>query len=92
MISVTSNATPRLMSQLVELTAAGDMAAARKLHYRLTPWIHAAFIESNPLPVKAALAMMNRIQNVLRLPLVPMAESHEPAVRASLARAGAIAQ
>jgi 4-hydroxy-tetrahydrodipicolinate synthase len=57
---------------------------------RLLPWMRAAFVESNPLPVKAALAMMGKIQNVLRLPLVPMAEARSAMVRAALERAGAL--
>jgi 4-hydroxy-tetrahydrodipicolinate synthase len=51
----------------------------------------AAFAESNPIPVKAALAMMGRMANVLRLPLVPLADKFEPTVRAALASVGAIA-
>jgi 4-hydroxy-tetrahydrodipicolinate synthase len=47
-------------------------------------------VESNPLPVKAALAMMGRMQNVLRLPLVPMADGRNAMVRAALERAGAL--
>jgi 4-hydroxy-tetrahydrodipicolinate synthase len=89
-VSVTSNATPRLMSRLVDLCAAGDYATARALHMRLQPWMTSAFVESNPLPVKAALAMMRRIENVVRLPLVPMAAEHEPAVRDALQAAGAM--
>jgi 4-hydroxy-tetrahydrodipicolinate synthase len=50
----------------------------------------AAFIESNPIPVKAALAMMNRIENVLRLPLVPLDGRHEPAIRDALRACGAL--
>ena len=91
-ISVTSNATPRLMARLVECAASGDLPGAREIHFRLTPWMHAAFVESNPLPVKAALAMMGRIQNVLRLPLVPMSDLHDALVRASLVAAEAIAR
>jgi 4-hydroxy-tetrahydrodipicolinate synthase len=88
-ISVTSNATPRLMSELVERLAAGELTAARALHARLLPWMRAAFIDGNPIPAKAALAMMGRIANVLRLPLVPLAETDMPVVRAALAAAGA---
>ena len=83
-VSVVSNATPRLMAQLCNKMRAGDFAAARNLHFQLLAWMRAAFIESNPLPVKAALAMMGRIQNSLRLPLVPMADAHTAAVRAAL--------
>ena len=89
-ISVTSNATPRLMAQLVEGAAAGDFGGARELHQRLAPWMSAAFVESNPLPVKAALAAMRRIGNVLRPPLVPLAPSNEAVVRSALARARAL--
>ena len=89
-ISVTSNATPRLMARLVECAAGGDLEQARAIHFRLTPWMQAAFVESNPIPVKAALAMMNRMENVLRLPLVPLSPSHDPAVRESLVAAGAL--
>ena len=87
-ISVTSNATPRLMAQLTDACAAGDLSAARALHRRLQPWMSAAFVEPNPIPAKAALAMMGRIENVLRLPLVPLGESNASAVRAALVAAG----
>ena len=87
-ISVVSNATPRPMAELVECGRRRDFAAARERYERLGPWMQAAFVESNPIPVKAALAMMGRIRNVLRLPLVPLLEAHAPAVRASLVTAG----
>jgi len=87
-VSVVSNATPRLMSELCDCMREGDVAGARDRHFRLLPWRRAAFVESNPLPVKAALAMMRKIENVLRLPLVPMDEKHAGAVRSALAAAG----
>jgi 4-hydroxy-tetrahydrodipicolinate synthase len=89
-ISVISNATPRAMAKLVEACAAGDYATARAMHELLSPWMAAAFAESNPIPVKAALSMQRRIQNVLRLPLVPLADQHTQAVRHALVAAGAI--
>jgi 4-hydroxy-tetrahydrodipicolinate synthase len=89
-ISVVSNATPRAMVDLTERCAAGDLEAARAIHMRLTPWMQAAFVESNPIPVKAALSMLGRIENVLRLPLVPLLESNARAVRESLVAAGAM--
>jgi len=89
-ISVISNATPRLMAQLCNQMAAGDVAGARELHLKLLPWMRAAFVESNPLPVKAALSMMGRIRNVLRLPLVPLTEGNNATVRAALVSAGAL--
>jgi len=90
-VSVTSNAAPALVAQLTELCAGGDFAAARAIHHQLAEWTAAAFIESNPIPVKAALAMMGRMSNVLRLPLVPLASRFETAVRAALVSVGALA-
>ncbi|MEO5569078.1 MAG: dihydrodipicolinate synthase family protein, partial [Gemmatimonadaceae bacterium] len=90
LISVVSNATPGPMAKLCELLAKGDMVAARELHMKLLPWMRAAFIESNPLPVKAAMAMMGKMNNVLRLPLVPMNASNNDVVKSALATAGAL--
>src|SRR2546423_6300189 len=90
-VSVTSNAAPRLVAQLTELAAAGDFAAARELHHQLAEWTAAAFVEPNPIPVKAALAMMGKMSNVLRLPLGPLAEKFETTVRAALVSVGALA-
>ncbi|HET9426482.1 MAG TPA: 4-hydroxy-tetrahydrodipicolinate synthase [Gemmatimonadaceae bacterium] len=90
LISVVSNAVPGPMAKLCDLLAKGDLAAARELHMKLLPWFRAAFIESNPLPVKAAMAMMGKMKNVLRLPLVPMSDSHNDAVKAALKAAGAL--
>jgi 4-hydroxy-tetrahydrodipicolinate synthase len=87
-ISVTSNATPRLMAQLCDACAANDFGAARTLHRKLQPWMAAAFVEPNPIPAKAALAMMGMIENVLRLPLVPLSEGSVSAVQAALVAAG----
>ncbi len=89
-ISVISNATPRAMAQLVDACAAGDFTKGAALHRQLQPWMSAAFVESNPIPVKAALSMMGRIENVLRLPLVPLSETHVPGVRSALVAAGAM--
>lgn len=89
-VSVISNATPKLMSQLCDEMRKGNNAGACEIHFRLLPWMRAAFIESNPLPAKAALAMMDRAKNVLRLPLVTMQPSNEAAVKAALQKAGAL--
>lgn len=89
-ISVVSNAVPGAMARLVDLCRDGDLEAARELHARLASWMAAAFVESNPIPVKAALSMIGRIRNVLRLPLVPLDTKHEEVVRASLRQAGAL--
>jgi 4-hydroxy-tetrahydrodipicolinate synthase len=90
LISVISNVVPKLMTELVRLGRAGKLDDARAAHMRLLPWMRAAFIESNPLPVKAALAMMGKMENVLRLPLVPMNETKSDAVRSALKAAGAL--
>ena len=89
-ISVTANATPRLMAEMCDAARSGDFHAAQNMHERLLPWMHAAFVESNPIPVKAALAILGKMRNVLRLPLVPLAAQHERTVRASLEAAGAL--
>ena len=71
-ISVASNVIPREMSELVSLAGRGDFRAARRLHFRLLPLMQTLFIESSPIPVKAALAALGLLQPIYRLPLVPM--------------------
>ena len=71
-ISVISNVVPREMSQLASLCNAGDFQSARRLHRTLASLMQALFIETNPIPVKAALAAMGMIHPIYRLPLVPM--------------------
>lgn len=87
-ISVVSNAVPRLCAQLTDALAKSDLATASLIHHRLAPLVEAAFIESNPIPIKAALAMMGRLKNVLRLPLVPLDPKHEARMSAALRIAG----
>lgn len=70
-ISVVSNQIPAEMTRMVQLCLAGDFAAARTLHRKYFPLMEVNFVESNPIPVKAALAMMGLIEPVWRLPLVP---------------------
>jgi 4-hydroxy-tetrahydrodipicolinate synthase len=79
-ISVVSNEIPGPMTRLTHLLLEGKFDEARKLNARLLPLMQANFIETNPIPVKAALAMMGMIQEVYRLPLVPM----KPESRAKL--------
>lgn len=88
--SVTSNATPALVAQLCAAARRGDYDDARAIDSRLAPWTHAAFIESNPIPVKAALAMMGMMAESLRLPLVPLAPLHHALVRSALVAVGAL--
>ena len=87
-ISVVSNAVPGAMHALTAAAERSDHAAAHTLHDALAPLFSAAFVESNPIPIKAALALMGRMQNALRLPLVPMDARHEAAVRHALEHAG----
>jgi 4-hydroxy-tetrahydrodipicolinate synthase len=88
-ISVVSNATPRAMAELCERCAAGDLAGARAILRRLQPWMTAAFVESNPIPVKAAMAELGLMGDALRLPLVPLLDAHRATVVAALRAAGA---
>jgi 4-hydroxy-tetrahydrodipicolinate synthase len=71
-ISVVSNEIPAQMTKLAHLMLDGKIDEARKLHFQLLPLMQVNFIETNPIPVKAALAMMGLIEEVYRLPLVPM--------------------
>jgi 4-hydroxy-tetrahydrodipicolinate synthase len=87
-ISVISNATPKEMAELTSAALAGDLLNARVDNECLLRWMRAAFIESNPIPVKAALHMMGRIGPTLRLPLVELAKEHRDTVREALIAAG----
>jgi 4-hydroxy-tetrahydrodipicolinate synthase len=87
-VSVVSNETPALMSELVNLALVGDWERARALHYKLLPLMEVNFIESSPGPVKAALAMMGLIEENFRLPLVPVSEQSRERVREVLNHLG----
>jgi 4-hydroxy-tetrahydrodipicolinate synthase len=71
-ISVASNEIPREMAEMTRAALDNDWTKARRLHRMYLPLMQANFIESNPLPVKAVLAMMGKIDEVYRLPLLPM--------------------
>jgi len=73
-ISVASNVIPKEMSTLVRLALANDLAGARELHRAYYPLFRDLFIDTNPIPVKAALALMGRISPVFRLPLCEPSE------------------
>ena len=70
-ISVVSNEIPAEMTQLARLANAGDFAGARALHRKFLPLMDINFVESNPMPVKAAMAAMGLLKPVYRLPMVP---------------------
>jgi 4-hydroxy-tetrahydrodipicolinate synthase len=88
LISVASNEAPAPMSQLVEAALAGRWDEAREAHYRLLTLMDVNFIETSPGPVKAAMALMNLLEENLRLPLVPVGEKTRERVRAVLAELG----
>jgi 4-hydroxy-tetrahydrodipicolinate synthase len=90
-ISVTSNIIPKDMSDLCNLVLAGKIAEARTLYYRLLPLCHALFYETNPAPVKAALAMMGKIpSDEVRLPLVQMLEANREKLKRDLQAYGLV--
>lgn len=89
LISVTSNEVPGPMTELVHLARTGDLGAARECQYRLLPLMDANFLETNPVPVKAGLAAMGKIRDVLRLPLLPAKAATRAALTAALPAAGA---
>jgi len=76
-ISVFSNIAPADMAAMIDAYQAGDIVNARNMHYRMLPLMDALFIETNPIPAKAALAMMGMIDYELRLPLCRMSKSNE---------------
>jgi 4-hydroxy-tetrahydrodipicolinate synthase len=73
-ISTSSNVAPAEMVEMVRAFRAGDLARARDLHQRLLPLFDALFIETNPIPVKAALALRGQVGEEIRLPLLPLTE------------------
>src|SRR6185503_13761587 len=89
-VSVASNVIPREVSRMVNAFAAGKIAEAQKLHAKFYPLFKDLFIETNPVPVKAALAMMGMMEEEYRLPLVPMAAQNEKALRATLKSSGVL--
>ena len=71
-VSVAANVAPDRVAEMCDKFLAGDLETARAIHYELMPLFKALFVETNPMPVKAILAEMGMIKNVLRLPLTPM--------------------
>ena len=83
-ISVTSNIVPRDVRRMVEEFLAGRPAEATRLHLDLFPLTKALFIETNPIPVKAAMGMLGMAAGEPRLPLVPLSRESRPALRRAL--------
>ena len=89
-ISVTANVAPALMAQMCRAAFAGEFEKARAINDRLLPLHRRLFIEANPSPAKWALAEMGRIENEVRLPLVPLSAQFHETVRAALREAGCL--
>jgi 4-hydroxy-tetrahydrodipicolinate synthase len=89
-ISVTANIAPADCAAMFDAFFAGKTDEALKLHYKLEPLHGPMFIETNPIPVKTALAMMGRISEEFRLPLCPMAEANKEKLKKSLKDYGLI--
>ena len=89
-ISVASNVIPRQVAQMVKAYAAGKTRAALKLHQQYYPLFKDLFIETNPVPVKAALAMLGQIEEEYRLPLVPMSAKNRETLRTTMKAVGVL--
>ncbi|MEQ8214632.1 MAG: 4-hydroxy-tetrahydrodipicolinate synthase [Smithellaceae bacterium] len=89
-ISVISNVAPADMAGLVDAFAAKDFAKAKELHHKMSPLIESLFIEVNPTPVKAALALMGKIQYEYRLPLCKMSDANLEKLRKVMVNYGLI--
>ena len=89
-ISVASNVIPRPVAQMVKAYATGKTKAALKLHQQYYPLFKDLFLETNPVPVKAALVMMGLIEEEYRLPLVPMSEKNRETLRATMKAVGVL--
>jgi 4-hydroxy-tetrahydrodipicolinate synthase len=87
-ISTTANVAPQEMVGLVRAFRAGDLARAREMHYRLLPLFDILFCETNPIPVKAALALRGTISEELRLPLTPLTERNRERIQVVLKEFG----
>jgi 4-hydroxy-tetrahydrodipicolinate synthase len=91
-ISVTSNEIPAEMTRIVKLANANDFAAARELHDRWFPLMEVNFVETNPIPVKSALALMGLLEPVFRLPMVPLKPENLAKLRGVLESTGLLSQ
>jgi 4-hydroxy-tetrahydrodipicolinate synthase len=89
-ISVVANEAPGAMAEMMRAALAGDFATARTIHYRLLPLMRANFIESNPIPVKTALAMLGRCGDTLRPPLGPAEGATRRVLGEALRQAGLV--
>jgi 4-hydroxy-tetrahydrodipicolinate synthase len=91
-ISVSSNEIPREMAEMAKAALNNDWATARRIHRKYLALMQANFLESNPLPVKAVLSMMGKMEEVYRLPLLPMRRDTRSRLQKIAAEAGVIAK
>ncbi|MDP2277076.1 MAG: 4-hydroxy-tetrahydrodipicolinate synthase [Nitrospirota bacterium] len=89
-ISVSANVAPKDVSDMCAAWEKGDIAKARKLHYKLEPLNASMFIETNPIPAKTALAMMGKIKEEFRLPLCEMSDANRDKLKKALKDYGLI--
>lgn len=87
-ISVASNIIPKQVTQMVQACARRDFAAALKIYERYYPVFKDLFIETNPVPVKAAAAMLGQLEEEYRLPLVPLGEKNRNTLKTTLTQCG----
>lgn len=83
-VSVASNGFPAEMARMVELAEAGDYNNARRLHAALMPFMTVNFIEANPIPIKAAMAMLGLLEEHYRLPMVPPLDASRARIAATV--------
>ncbi len=89
-VSVVSNEAPKMFSDMVRFCLKGKFEHAAKLHNKLLDLMNFNFVEANPIPVKAALALMGKIEERYRLPLVPLTDKHRPRLKTILDELGLI--
>lgn len=89
-ITVTANVAPKDMSSMVSAALNSDFQEARRLHFKLAPIFGALFLETNPIPVKAALAMMGKGSDEVRLPLTTLAKEFRPKLKEALQTSGVL--
>ena len=89
-ISVVANQAPAMLHEMVHSTFAGNWDKARELHNKLLPLMEFNFVESNPIPVKTAVALMGKIEDNFRLPLVKMTEANKQKMKVMLTELGLV--
>jgi 4-hydroxy-tetrahydrodipicolinate synthase len=89
-ISVVSNVIPRELTEMTHAALKGDFERAGRIHAKLFPLFKDLFIETNPVPVKAAMAMMGLIEETYRLPLVPLADANRAQLKKTLQALGLV--